>query len=175
MKFVGSCVCYGGLNSMKSCFMFGHRNVPDMILEKLIQTVEQLYLEKGITIFYVGGYGLFDSSAAAAVKAVREHFPEISLYQVTPYHPAARPVILPEGYDGSFYPPLEGVPQRYAIVKANQYMVKTCDAIICYVKHYGNSKALLESALKQAKTRSLTIENIGLYFCADDEKQLYKE
>ena len=159
---------------MKSCFMFGHRNVPATIQGQLMQAVERLYLEKGISIFYVGGYGMFDSYAAAAVKAVREQFPEISLYQVTPYHPALRPVILPEGCDGSFYPPLEGVPQRYAIVRANQYMVKTCDAVICYVKHYGNSKALLELAIRQAKEGQLIIENIGQYFCADDEEKLYK-
>ena len=149
---------------MKSCFMFGHRIVPDTIQEQLIQAVERLYQEKGVTIFYVGGYGMFDSCAAAAVKAVREQFPEISLYRVTPYHPAVRPVILPEGYDGSFYPPLEGVPQRYAIVRANQYIVKTCDAVICYVKHSGNSKALLEPALRREQNDQLIIENIGQCF-----------
>lgn len=159
---------------MKSCFMFGHRIVPDTIQEQLIQAVERLYQEKGVTIFYVGGYGMFDSCAAAAVKAVRERFPEISLYRVTPYHPAVRPVMLPEGYDGSFYPPLEGVPQRYVIVRANQYMVKTCDAIICYVKHYGNSKGLLELAIRRAQKDQLIVENIGQYFCADDEERLYK-
>lgn len=173
MKFVGSCACYGGVGSMKSCFMFGHRNVPDTIQEQLMQAVERLYLEKGISIFYVGRYGMFDSCAAAAVKAVREQFPEISLYRVTPYHPAVRPVILPEGYDGSFYPPLEGVPQRYAILKANQYMVKTCDAVIC-LKHYGNSKGLLELAIRRAQKDQLIIENIGQYFCADDEEKPYK-
>ena len=172
--FVGPCVCYGGVGSMKSCFMFGHRNVPDTIQEQLIQTVERLYMEKGITIFYVGGYGMFDSCAAAAVKAVRERFPEISLYRVTPYHLAVRPVMLPEGYDGSFYPPLEDVPQRYAIVRANQYMVKTCEAVICYVKHCGNSKALLELAIRHAQKDQLIIENIGQCFCADDEEKPYK-
>lgn len=154
---------------MKSCFMFGHCDVPDAILDKLMESVQRLYLEQDIAIFYVGGHGMFDSYAGAAVKAVRERFPEISLYLITPYHPAVRPVVLPEGYDGSFYPPLEGVPQRYAILKANQYMVKTCDAVICYVKHCGNSKVLLESALRHARTRKLIIENVGQSFCADGE------
>lgn len=159
---------------MKSCFMFGHRIVPDTIQEQLIQAAGRLYQEKGVTIFYVGGYGMFDSCAAAAVKVVRERFPEISLYRVIPYHPAARPAILPDGYDGSFYPPPEGVPQRYAIVRANQYMVKTCDAIICYVKHCGNSKALLELAMKRARNSSLIVENIAQCFCGDAEVQLHK-
>ena len=159
---------------MKSCFLFGHRDVPGGILDKLIRSVERLYLEENITIFYVGRYGMFDRYAGAAVKAVRKQFPEISLYQVTPYHPTVRSITLPDGYDGSFYPPLEKVPQRYAILKANQYMVKTCDAIICYVKHCGNSKALLELALRQKQNDQLIIENIGQCFCADAEVQLYK-
>ena len=154
---------------MKSCFMFGHRYVPEVILDELIQSVERLYLEENITIFYVGRYGLFDRYAGAAVKAVRAQFPEISLYQVIPYHPAVRPIVLPDGYDGSFYPPLEGVPQRYAIVRANQYMVKTCDAVICYVNHCGNSKVLLESATKRAKNGQLIIVNTGQSFCTDGE------
>lgn len=59
---------------------------------------------------------------------------------------------------------LEGVPQRYVIVRANQYMVKTCNAITCYVKHYGNSKALLELAIRREQKSQLIIENIGQHF-----------
>ena len=41
-----------------------------------------------------------------------------------PYHPAERPVETPPGFDGTFYPPgIESVPRRYAIVRANRYMV----------------------------------------------------
>lgn len=151
---------------MKSCFMFGHRDAPDGILEKLIFSVEQLYTKHNITIFYIGGYGMFDRYAGAAVKTVRGRFPDISLYRVPPYHPAIRPIILPEGYDGSFYPPLANVPAKYAIPKANQYMVRNCDAILCYVKYCGNSKTLLELAISRAK-KPLIIENIGECFCTD--------
>lgn len=69
--------------------------------------------------------------------------------------------MLSEGYDGSYYPPLESVPQRFAIVKANQYMVKSCDAVICYARYPGNSKSLLEYAKKRAVKEKLIIKNLG--------------
>ena len=146
---------------MQSCFMFGHRDAPLEIQEKMECVVEQLYLEYGISTFYVGGYGAFDRIAGAAVKAAKTRFPEIRLYLLIPYHPAVRPVVLSEGYDGSYYPPLESVPQRFAIVKANQYMVKSCDAVICYASYPGNSKSLLEYAKKREVKEKLIIKNLG--------------
>ena len=146
---------------MKSCFMFGHRDAPSEMQEKMEYVVEQLYLEHDVSIFYVGGYGAFDRMAGAAVKAAKARFPEIRLYHLIPYHPAVRPVLVSEGYDGSYYPPLESVPQRFAIVKANQYMVKSCDAVICYVRYLGNSKALLEYAKKRAVRENVIIKNLG--------------
>lgn len=147
---------------MKSCFMFGHRDTPPETQQKIISAVERLYLKHGVTEFYVGGYGAFDRLAGAAVKDVKRRFPEMMLYLLIPYHPAARQVALPGGYDGSFYPPLENVPQRYAIVKANQYMVNTCDAVICYVRRPGNSKVLLTRAQNRGMKEPLIIENIGM-------------
>lgn len=146
---------------MKSCFMFGHRIAPLEIREKIEYVVEQLYLEHGVSIFYVGGYGAFDRIAGAAVRAAKTRFPEIKLYLLIPYHPTVRPVVLSEGYDGSYYPPLESLPQRFAIVKANQYMVKSCDAVICYARYPGNSKSLLEYAKKRAVKEKLIIKNLG--------------
>ena len=146
---------------MKSCVMFGHHDTPQEMLEKIKCAVEEIYLKHGIGIFYVGGYGSFDYLAGAAVKSVKKQFPDIKLYLLIPYHPAVKPVALLDGYDGSYYPPLEKVPRRYAIVKANQYMVKCCDAVICYARYPGNSKALLEYAKKREIDERLIIKNIG--------------
>ena len=150
------------INFMKSCFMFGHRDVPNGMQEKIARAVERLYCEEGITSFYVGRYGEFDRIAGAAVRTVQTRFPEIMLFLLLPYHPAERPAVTPAGYDGTFYPPIEKVPRRYAIVKANQYMVSSCDAIICLAKHPGNSRKLLEYAQRIAKYQRLIIENIEL-------------
>ena len=53
-----------------------------------------------------------------------------------PYHPAEREVILPSGFDSSLYPPgMENVPRRFAIARANRWMVEHCTHLVAYVTH----------------------------------------
>ena len=118
-------------------------------------------MNHGIRQYYVGSYGSFDRMAASALKAVKKRYQDISLYLLLPYHPAERPVETPEGFDGTFYPPLEKVPRRYAIVKANRYMIETCDRVLCYVNHIGNTRTLLEYARRRAKKGELSVENLA--------------
>ena len=138
---------------MKSCFLFGHRDAPQQIRSEIESAVEWLYCKKGITLFYVGHYGSFDTMASAAVKSVKARYEEIGLFMVIPYHPAVRPVEVPDGFDGTFHPPLDNVPKRYAIVRANRYLVENSDAIICYVNRPGNTRELLEYAARQKRNQ----------------------
>ena len=146
---------------MKSCFMFGHRNTPYTILPIIEQTIVEHYKKYGTNLFYVGNRGQFDSIAATAVKNVKQQYPDICLVLVLAYHPGERSILLPEGFDGSFYPPLENIPRPYAIVRANRYMVNTADTIICYVKHPGNAQNLIEYAKKRQVRGSAIIDNIA--------------
>lgn len=146
---------------MNSCFLFGHRDSPYDIQSDIEVAVEQQYLNYGIRQYYVGGYGSFDSMAASAIKKVKKRYKDISLFLLLPYHPAERPVETPEGFDSTFYPPLEKVPRRYAIVRANRYMIESCDSVICYVNHIGNTRKLLEYAQRRAEKGGLFIENLA--------------
>ena len=146
---------------MKSCFMFGHGTAPYSILPKIEQAIEDHYTKYGVTAFYVGSRGQFDSMAATAAKQVKQRHPDIKLFLVLAYHPAERPVDLTYGFDNSFYPPLENVPRPYAIVRANQYMVDTADTMICYVKHPGNTRNLIEYAQRRQKKDGVIIENVA--------------
>ena len=146
---------------MKACFMFGHGTAPYSILPKIEQAIEDHYTKYGVTDFYVGSRGQFDSMAATAAKQVKQRHPDIRLFLVLAYHPAERPVDLTGGFDNSFYPPLENVPRPYAIVKANQYMVDTADTMICYVKHPGNTRNLIEYAQRRQKREKIIIENVA--------------
>lgn len=119
----------------KSCFFIGHREAPESIYLELSQIVEQL-IEQGVTDFYVGHYGNFDRLAARAVIAAKQRHPEVRLTMLLPYHPAEREVILPSGFDGSLYPPgMENVPRRFAIARANRWMVEHCTHLVAYVTH----------------------------------------
>ena len=144
---------------MKSCFLFGHADAPDTIMSKLDDAIENCY-SSGITYFYVGNRGRFDSLAVSAITRAKQRHPDIRMYLLLAYHPGERPVDLWAGFDGSFYPPLERTPRQYTIVKANSYMVNTADAIICYVCHIGNTRKLLEYAQKR-KQDGVHIENVA--------------
>ena len=136
------------MSECKSCFFIGHREADDRLLPRLELVIDRLIREENVCYFYVGGYGGFDRLAAAAVRRMKQKYPDITLMLVLPYHPAERPTEAPEGFDGTYHPDgLESTPKRYAIVRANRIMVDTCDWLVCYVRHgAGNSRKLLDYA-----------------------------
>ena len=147
----------------KSCFFIGHREADESLIQGLEIEIERLIAEEQVRYFYVGGYGGFDQIAATAVKRAKERYSNVTLNLVLPYHPAERPVEKPPGYDGTYYPEgLEKTPRPFAIVKANQLMVDTCDWLVCYVRHgASNSRNLLEYAQRRKKKGLIQIKNIA--------------
>ena len=118
---------------MRTCFLIGHRDVPGELRERLAKAIDEAIVRDGVTEFVVGQYGAFDRMAAGCLVEAKKNHPELRLVLLLPYHPAERPVALPAGFDGSFYPPgMERVPRRLAIVRANEYMARHCDVLICY-------------------------------------------
>lgn len=109
---------------MKSCFFIGHREASEEIFSALTEAVDHHIVHYGVTEFIVGNYGGFDRMAARAVISAKALHPEISLLLLLSYHPAERPVETPPDIDGTFYSPdMKSVPHRYAIARANRYMV----------------------------------------------------
>ena len=149
----------------KSCFFIGHREADERLLPRLELVVDRLIQEDGVRYFYVGGYGGFDRVSAAAVRRMKQKYPDITLMLVLPYHPAERPTEAPNGFDGTYHPDgLENTPKRYAIVRTNKIMVDACDWLVCYVRHgAGNSRKLLEYAQRRSDRRLIQIENIWEY------------
>jgi hypothetical protein len=136
------------MSECKSCFFIGHRDADERLLPRLELVIDRLIQEENVRYFYVGGYGGFDRVAVAAVRRMKQKYPDITLMLVLPYHPAERPTEAPEGFDGTYHPDgLESTPKRYAIVRANRIMVDTCDWLVCYVRHgASNSRKLLDYA-----------------------------
>ena len=93
-------------------------------ISKWLDIILPALIEGGATTFYLGGYGDFDSLAAAAVRRQKTKYPNIEAVLVLAYlnreMDASR-------YDGTTYPPLETVPPRYAIVRRNEWMVRESD------------------------------------------------
>ena len=144
---------------MKSCFFIGHREASSEVLPALTEAIEQHIVEHGVTEFIVGNYGSFDHMAAKAVIAAKKQHPAIALSMLIPYHPAERPMELPQGFDNSFYPPgIEKVPRKLAIVRANRYMVDHVDYLIAYVWHpANNARDLVEYARTREKRNLISV------------------
>ena len=147
----------------RTCFFIGHRDTDTAVADLLAQAVERHITEYGISDFVVGHYGNFDRMAADALLLAKKLHPEVSLTLLLPYHPAVRSVPLPEGFDGSFYPPgMERVPRRLAIVCANRYMREHCTHLIAYVRYPASSaRAFLEAALVRQRQGLMRVTNLS--------------
>ena len=132
----------------KRCFFIGHRDAGEELLPVLRAAVEQHVTVFGVREFLVGGYGSFDRMAAQCVIEAKSAHPDITLTLLLPYHPSEHKIALPQGFDGSCYPPgQESVPRRAAILRANRYAVDHADYLIAYAWHAAsNARNLLDYA-----------------------------
>ena len=148
---------------MGICFFIGHREAGDELLPALTAAVERHITEYGVTSFMVGRYGNFDKMAARVVIDAKKRHPEVTLTLLLPYHPFDRPIPVPVGFDGTFYPPgMETVPKRAAIIKANYYMADHSSHLIAYAWHpASNARDLVEYAQTREKKGKIHIENLA--------------
>jgi hypothetical protein len=145
----------------------GHKDISDrqLILNKLIETLEPYFKVNTPLTFYCGGYGGFDSVASQAIDVLRKTYSEIEVEKiyVTPYIAASckeKLDTLKNYYDEILYPPLENVPLRFAISRRNEWMVENSDIVIAYVKYsWGGAAKTLEYAKRRKKNIILINEN----------------
>ena len=128
----------------------GHRDIvcSDKLTRQLRFVLYDL-ISEGADTFLLGGYGTFDSIAAMAVRGLKSTYPNLRSTLVLAYldrdHNA-------ELYDDTIYPPLEGVPLRYAISQRNRWMVDATDVVISCVTHsYGGAATTLRYAEQKKK------------------------
>lgn len=152
---------------MKSCFFIGHREASEELFSTLRQTVEKHITEYGVTEFIVGGYGGFDRLAASAVISLKQQYPQITLSLLLPYHPAERPTAIPPGFNNTYYPPgMENIPRRFAIIRANRYIIDHTDYLIAYAWHpASNARNLVDYAQKREGKGLLTVTVLGRPDC----------
>jgi uncharacterized phage-like protein YoqJ len=137
----------------------GHKDISDrqLILNKLIETLEPYFKGETSLTFYCGGYGDFDSYASEAIDILRKKYPKVKAEKifVTPYITSAyqeRINDMKKFYDEVVYPPLENVPLKFAISRRNEWMVENSDIVIAYVKYsWGGSAKTLAYAKRKHK------------------------
>ena len=150
---------------MKSCFYIGHRDTPSKILTSLRDAVEHHITEYDVKDFVVGHYGSFDELATKTVIDAKKRHPQVTLTLLLPYA-FDRPESKPEGFDYVLYPDgLEKVPKRFAIIRANRYMIEHSSHLIAYVSHPSwGSRDILEAALRRQKRGLIKVTNLAGWY-----------
>ena len=148
----------------KICCFAGHGyikniTVKDKIKEKAIELIEN----DNVNEFWVGNYGDFDAYAASAIQDLKEYYSEIQLNLIIPY--LTKDI---NEYRELYYKKYDHIimadmplntPQRYKIIKANQFMIDNSQYLICYVEHsWGGAAKTLEYARRK---QNIEIYNLG--------------
>ena len=146
---------------MKTVFLFGHGDAPSHIWREIYSAAEEsIQKSDGEQIrFIVGHRGNFDSFATGVLAVLKSLYPRITLLQLIAYYDPTRKPYLPMEVDGTYYPEgLEYVPKPFAIIKANQIMVDSCDEAICFVWREGSNTYKL---LRRAQRRGIPVINLA--------------
>ena len=148
---------------LSTCFFIGHRDAPESLRPLLSEAVERHITQYGVSEYIVGHYGRFDAMAAQAVREAKRRHPEVTLTLLIPYYPFRWLPQLAKNYDATFYPPgLETVPKPFAIVRANEYVIQTCDYLICYDRgQIGKTRDYVALARKREQKGLIRIENLA--------------
>ena len=134
----------------------GHSNfqATPTLRQRLLKWLEQNAGE--YAVFYLGGYGRFDTFALDCVREYKQEHKKVKIIFVTPYlslsYQKNRLDYEKKRYDEILYPNIECVPQKFAIIKRNRFMVENADWIVAFVNHdWGGAYSTYEYAKKKNK------------------------
>lgn len=132
---------------MRACTFFGHRDCPETIKSALHSVIELLIAE-GVTTFYVGNHGQFDTYVRGALGKLKKKYPHVDYAVVLAYLPTAGKengdTIYPEG--------MEMGPPRFAIERRNRWMLRQAEVVVTYVRYtWGGAYKFKSAAEKQGK------------------------
>ena len=143
-------------NVEKTCCFFGHREVTHNIREKLTAIIEKLITEDGVTEFYVGHQGQFDSMVYSVLKELKAKYPQIRYTVVLAYMPDehikevyGEDTLIPDG--------MESVPKKFAISKRNDWMIQQSGFAVCYVYKVTGGAAKFREKTKKRKLRIIDV------------------
>lgn len=148
---------------MPICGFAGHRQVEDeeKIFEEIYKVSLYLAIEKGVTEFMVGNYGMFDRLARCALKKLKEMLPNIKICLVLPY--LTKEIneykeYYEKNYDDIIIGSSPDVKPKYKIISCNKFMAEKSDYMICYINHTYGGAAL---TYKYAQKNKTEIINLG--------------
>ena len=138
---------------MRSCTFFGHRDTPESIRYDLKQVLIDLIENKGVTVFYVGHNGKFDSMVLSELKLFSTVYRHIHYFLVIEDMPDGKKdygvddthLLIPDFIIGN-------TPKQFALDRRNGWMVNVSDYVVTYVKNtWGGAYKFKERAEKKNK------------------------
>ena len=133
---------------MKCCTFFGHRNCPAGIRPSRRAAILAMVGQQGVDTFYVGHQGAFDRMAFSVLREL--DLPNIRYAVVLAYLPAGSSRLDPEIAPHSFFPDgMESVPQKFAIARRNDWLLRHADCVITYVCGPGGGAAKYAAAARR--------------------------
>lgn len=133
-----------------ACCFFGYRDALYYIIPEIKSNIETLITECGVTTFYVGNQGRFDSMVVSVLKEMKNKYPQISYSIVLADLPKDN-----ENYNAkdTLYPyGIESVPKRFCISWRNNLMIENSQYVICYITHItGCAAKFVERARKNER------------------------
>ena len=121
----------------------GHRYIWKNIgieheLNKTIVTL----INQGYNVFYDGNKGFFDELCAKTIFKLKNLFPEIKIYKIlTNYKHNNEPASYFNKYDGLILPDLDNIHPKQKIIKRNQWIISSCDVLVCHIQDTHRSGA----------------------------------
>ena len=136
---------------------FGHKTfIPTNDLKlKILEDIKALSSGEGVC-FLVGGYGSFDSFGLSIAKHYKRSDSNTRIVFVTPYlnesYEKNKLMLYEKDVDEIVYPPLENIPQKFAIIYRNRYIIDNSDIVIFFVKRsFGGAYQAMNYAKKKKK------------------------
>ena len=140
----------------KTCCFFGHREVTHNIRPKLTAILGKLITEYGVTDFYVGHQGQFDSMVYSVLKELKAKYPHIRYTVVIAYMPDEH-IKEVYGEDTLFPDGMESVPKKFAISKRNDWMIQQSGFVVCYVHKITGGAAKFREKCVRKKLKVIDI------------------
>lgn len=132
--------------------IFGHRDASNEVLTNLKDSIEFPFNKCGVTEFYVGNNGSFDSMALTALRDAKERYPNNYYGLLLGYRSSGR---------GSFLkkiPSIQGDRGRtkaFFILWRKDRMIELSNYVICHASHMpAEPQSLLKTQRKKEKRLS---------------------
>lgn len=139
---------------MKICTFFGHRDAPESIRYDLKQVLIDLIENKGVSWFYVGHNGKFDSMVLTELKLFSTVYKHIHYFVAVAGSPDKKLNIDADNEHLVYVDVnLNSTPKKFEIDRRNGWMINQSDYVVTYVwKTWGGAHKFKEIAEKKNKT-----------------------